>query len=647
MRDAADLLDRNDRAGDVRHVDDRHHLRALGQQLLEGVEVEGAVVVDRRPFDHRAAPLAVVMPGHDVGMVLEDGEHDLVALPDPHAAERLRDEVDPLGRGAGEDDLLARRRVDEAAHGLARVLVGLGRGIREEMQAAMHVGVFFRVGLLDAVEHGARLLRRRGVVEIDQRLAVDFPRQDREIRADLLDVVGAVRRPSAPPPPPCRASGACALRAPRRSPRRRSSRSPRRGRPAPACARPRPSAMPRERRKKSICSSIRPQVAPWPQTTSSAKISSSGLLANSASSERSSARLIILESVFCAPGSTMILPWNTPCDWPSIAALKYSWPPQCGAAWLTTSVVSRCCLPRPIVAPRSPTFEPLALERHADLAARDERAGREERRDRSATLPPRRGSSSDEVDRLVALLLRRDPANVGAVADLHLGHDVGLVGDAVRARQRSAGSSPSAPAPTAIWWRSVCRPGVVAGEEVHDLERPRELRAVADLQHRAVAHEGAVQREDRRLGRIERAVEDRAAIGEEAAERGEIDSVGEARHVGQRRHEMAVDEDDARPVDRRESVGALQAPRARRRRGAGSAGAGTSCISARRSVYFHSSMRRCGRPCAMKASKASARMSRIGSSPASAAKWPASASSALVRMRVGCSVIVAHAASLA
>ena len=117
-------------------------------------------------------------------------------------------------------------------------------------------------------------------------------------------------------------------------------------------------SMPRERRKKSIWSSIRPQVAPWPQTTSSAKISSSGLLANSALSERSSARLIILESVFCAPGSTMILPWKTPCDWPSIAALKYSWPPQRGAAWLTTSVVSRCCLPRPIVAPRSPTCEP-------------------------------------------------------------------------------------------------------------------------------------------------------------------------------------------------------------------------------------------------------------------------------------------------
>ena len=37
-----------------------------------------------------------------------------------------------------------------------------------------------------------RLLRRGGVVEIDQRLAVDLHGQDREIRADAGDVVGAV-----------------------------------------------------------------------------------------------------------------------------------------------------------------------------------------------------------------------------------------------------------------------------------------------------------------------------------------------------------------------------------------------------------------------------------------------------------------------
>ena len=56
----------------------------------------------------------------------------------------------------------------------------------------MHVGVLLVVGALDGVEHRARLLRRGAVVEIDQRLAVDLARQDREIGADRLNVVRAL-----------------------------------------------------------------------------------------------------------------------------------------------------------------------------------------------------------------------------------------------------------------------------------------------------------------------------------------------------------------------------------------------------------------------------------------------------------------------
>ena len=55
---------------------------------------------------HRALALAQEMPGHDVGMVLHDREHDLVARLDALAAERVGDQVDRLGGVAGEDDLL-------------------------------------------------------------------------------------------------------------------------------------------------------------------------------------------------------------------------------------------------------------------------------------------------------------------------------------------------------------------------------------------------------------------------------------------------------------------------------------------------------------------------------------------------------------
>ena len=42
------------------------------------------------------------------------------------------------------------------------------------------------------VDHGARLLRRGGAVEIDERLAVDLAREDRKLAPDRLDVVGRV-----------------------------------------------------------------------------------------------------------------------------------------------------------------------------------------------------------------------------------------------------------------------------------------------------------------------------------------------------------------------------------------------------------------------------------------------------------------------
>ena len=85
-----------------------------------------------------------------------------------------------------------RRGVEEGRHLLARALVAFGRLVGEIMQPAMHVGVLRGVSLIEPVEHGLRLLRGSGVVEIDQRLAVNLRRQDRKIRPDAVHVVGAV-----------------------------------------------------------------------------------------------------------------------------------------------------------------------------------------------------------------------------------------------------------------------------------------------------------------------------------------------------------------------------------------------------------------------------------------------------------------------
>ena len=161
------------------------------QRLLEGLERQVALLVDVDPLQHRPAPLAQEVPGHDVGVVLHDGEHDLVALVEA-LAECRGDQVDRLGRRFGEDDLVRRARVEEAAHQFARAFIRIGRSIGEVMQPAMHVGIFAVGHLRHAVDHGPRLLRRGRIVQIDERLAVDLQVENREVRADAVDVVGDV-----------------------------------------------------------------------------------------------------------------------------------------------------------------------------------------------------------------------------------------------------------------------------------------------------------------------------------------------------------------------------------------------------------------------------------------------------------------------
>jgi hypothetical protein len=71
--------------------------------------------------------------------------------------------------------------VQEPPDGGARLLVGLGGALTEPVHAAMDVGVLLDVVLRHAVDHDLRLLRRRGIVEIDERLAVNLPPQEWEV----------------------------------------------------------------------------------------------------------------------------------------------------------------------------------------------------------------------------------------------------------------------------------------------------------------------------------------------------------------------------------------------------------------------------------------------------------------------------------
>ena len=151
------------------------------------------MIIHGRDFQHRARLRAELLPGHDVGVMLEPGDDDLVALPmfwrPQLCATRLMASVAPRTNTISSEDDASKK----AAHLLARGLIGVGRARGEFMRAAMHVRVFVAVEVREPVDDGLRLLRGGGVVEPDQRVAVDLLVEDRKVAAHGIDVVARLR----------------------------------------------------------------------------------------------------------------------------------------------------------------------------------------------------------------------------------------------------------------------------------------------------------------------------------------------------------------------------------------------------------------------------------------------------------------------
>jgi hypothetical protein len=128
------------------------------------------------------------LPGNDVGVVLDPADDDLVALVDVLASPALGNQVDGLGGAADEHDLLGRRRVEEVRDLGASILVGVGGAGGKFVGGAVDVGVLVLVEVFQAVDDGLRLLRGGGVVEPDQRTAIDLLAQDGKVVANGGDI---------------------------------------------------------------------------------------------------------------------------------------------------------------------------------------------------------------------------------------------------------------------------------------------------------------------------------------------------------------------------------------------------------------------------------------------------------------------------
>ena len=128
--------------------------------------------------------------------MLQLADDDLIARADVFPAVALRDQVDGLGRATDENNFLGIGGAEKFADLLAAGFKQFGRARRERVRGAMDVGIIAAVKLRRRVNHRLRLVRGGGVVEPDERLAVDELVQRGKIAAHALDVELRNRRGS-------------------------------------------------------------------------------------------------------------------------------------------------------------------------------------------------------------------------------------------------------------------------------------------------------------------------------------------------------------------------------------------------------------------------------------------------------------------
>ena len=184
-----ELLHGIDRAEHVAHLRHAHHFRVLVEESLVGFNIKHASIRHRNDAQTDAALTGLQLPGHDVAMMLHDGDNDLVAHLHKFIAEGTGHKVESLGGATGEDYLAGSAGVDEAAHSLAGLLMQFCGLHAEVMDTTVHIGIGVDILVAHGVEHTQRLLRSGGIVKIDERLAVDLTAQDREIGPDVLNIV--------------------------------------------------------------------------------------------------------------------------------------------------------------------------------------------------------------------------------------------------------------------------------------------------------------------------------------------------------------------------------------------------------------------------------------------------------------------------
>ncbi len=155
------------RSQHVGHVSQRHNPGFRADHRLRRLQI--TVVGDVDPPQARSGAPRQLLPGHQVGVMLHHGYHDLVAdaevQPGGHlrvcavdrtgsasVAQRIRHEIDRLGAVLGEDDLVGLTTDKRSNRGPSR-LKRFGRFFGELMCPSVHRRVVLGVELALRVQH--------------------------------------------------------------------------------------------------------------------------------------------------------------------------------------------------------------------------------------------------------------------------------------------------------------------------------------------------------------------------------------------------------------------------------------------------------------------------------------------------------------
>ena len=165
VHELAEVLDRVLNAQDVRdltHGQDLGLGAHLGKHFLGG-ELAGLGGIE---VDELGTGLAAdLLPRDQVGVVLHDGDDDLVARLQHRGCKALGDQVERFARVAGEDDFVGLGSADEVGDLLADLGDGVGGLDRQRVQATQGVGVHALVEIALGVEHASGALCGGSAIE--------------------------------------------------------------------------------------------------------------------------------------------------------------------------------------------------------------------------------------------------------------------------------------------------------------------------------------------------------------------------------------------------------------------------------------------------------------------------------------------------